>query len=68
MQDNHRIGWVCTGRMGAAMATRLINAGTDVTVWNRTAANAAPLLESGATQADTIAAVVLPPILLRVKR
>ena len=55
MQHNQRIGWLGTGRMGSAMATRLINAGTDVTVWNRTAAKAAPLLELGATQADTIA-------------
>ena len=35
-----RVGWIGTGRMGAAMAARLARAGTDLTVWNRTRAKA----------------------------
>ena len=37
------IGWIGAGRMGAAMATRLIAAGNDVTVTNRTRAKAEEL-------------------------
>ena len=44
-----RIGWIGLGRMGEAMAKRLIKAGHPVSVWNRTAAKAAPLAEYGAT-------------------
>lgn len=43
-----RIGWIGLGRMGEAMAKRLIKAGHDVSVWNRTASKAAPLVEAGA--------------------
>lgn len=43
-----RIGWIGLGRMGEAMAKRLIKAGHDVSVWNRTASKAAPLAEAGA--------------------
>lgn len=39
--------------MGALMATRLVAAGHDVTVWNRTADKTAPLVEAGATAAAT---------------
>lgn len=49
-----RVGWIGTGRMGAAMASRLARAGTDVTVWNRTRAKAEPLSELGCTVADQI--------------
>lgn len=50
-----RIGWIGTGRMGSAMAGRLVRAGYDVTVWNRTRAKAEPLGELGAKIADSIA-------------
>lgn len=50
-----RVGWIGTGRMGAAMAGRLARAGNDVTVWNRTRAKAEPLAELGCTVVDTIA-------------
>ncbi|UUZ74787.1 NAD(P)-dependent oxidoreductase [Polaromonas sp. P1(28)-13] len=46
---NKRIGWIGLGRMGEAMAKRLLKAGYGVSVWNRTAAKAAPLAEYGAT-------------------
>jgi 3-hydroxyisobutyrate dehydrogenase len=50
-----RVGWIGAGRMGAAMASRLANAGEDVTVWNRTRAKAEPLADVGCAIADTIA-------------
>ncbi len=49
-----KVGWIGTGRMGAAMASRLARAGTDVTVWNRTRAKAEPLAEDGCSIADQI--------------
>jgi 3-hydroxyisobutyrate dehydrogenase len=42
------IGFCGTGRMGGAMVLRLLEQGHQLTVWNRTAAKAAPLLERGA--------------------
>src|ERR1017187_8232755 len=48
------IGWLGTGRMGAAMAGRLIAAGRPVTVWNRTAAKTEPLAERGAAVTGSI--------------
>lgn len=41
------------GQMGAPMAARLLDAGYDVVVWNRTAERARPLVERGARQAST---------------
>ena len=38
-----KIGWIGAGRMGAQLVTRLLEAGYDVTVYNRTAAKAAAL-------------------------
>jgi 3-hydroxyisobutyrate dehydrogenase len=49
-----RVGWVGTGRMGAAMAGRLARAGADLSVWNRTRAKAEPLAELGATVVDNL--------------
>ena len=48
MSTNHKIGWIGLGRMGEAMAMRLLKNGCDVSVWNRTAAKAEPLLPQGA--------------------
>jgi 3-hydroxyisobutyrate dehydrogenase len=41
------------GAMGSRMAARLIKAGHDVTVWNRTADATKPLVAAGAEQAHT---------------
>jgi 3-hydroxyisobutyrate dehydrogenase len=46
------LGWVGTGRMGFALATRLLEAGCDLAVYNRTRAKAEPLAELGATVVD----------------
>src|SRR6476659_2244351 len=43
------IGWIGIGRMGYAMAERLLKAGQPVKVWNRTRAKAEPLAKLGAT-------------------
>src|SRR6266852_9717888 len=40
----HKIGWI---RMGLPMAERLLKAGYDVSIWNRTRAKAEPLAKSG---------------------
>ena len=45
------IGFCGLGRMGAPMAARLIDAGHDVSVWNRTPERGAALVENGAVQA-----------------
>lgn len=50
-----RIGFVGLGNMGAAMAARLLEAGFDVTVYNRSPAKAGALAGRGATVADTVA-------------
>lgn len=47
-------GWVGIGRMGAAMARRLLDGQVPLTVWNRTRAKTAPLAERGAQVADTL--------------
>jgi hypothetical protein len=51
-----QIGFVGLGPMGAAMANRLVSAGHQVTVWNRTAEKTRPLVEAGAQAADSPAA------------
>lgn len=48
-----KIGWVGMGRMGYPMAERLVAAGFDVHVWNRTRAKAEPLAAKGATLVDS---------------
>jgi 3-hydroxyisobutyrate dehydrogenase-like beta-hydroxyacid dehydrogenase len=52
-----RVAVIGTGGMGGLIARRLLDAGHDMTVWNRTAARAAPLAEAGATVAGSPAAV-----------
>jgi 3-hydroxyisobutyrate dehydrogenase len=47
-----RVGWIGCGRMGTAMAKRLITSGNDVVVTNRTRAKAEVLGELGATVVD----------------
>ena len=49
------LGWVGTGRMGYALATRLLEAGCDLAVYNRTRAKAEPLAELGGTIVDAAA-------------
>jgi 3-hydroxyisobutyrate dehydrogenase-like beta-hydroxyacid dehydrogenase len=50
--DTSRVGWIGCGRMGTAMAKRLVLAKYDVTVTNRTRSKAEVLGELGATVVD----------------
>ena len=55
MSNNaQKIGWIGTGRMGAPMAERLLKAGHDVTIWNRTRAKAEPLAAKGGKIVDKL--------------
>src|SRR5712692_7251006 len=49
-----KIGWIGTGRMGAPMVERLLKAGHDVTIWNRTRAKAEPLAAKGGKVVDKL--------------
>lgn len=50
-----KIGFIGLGRMGSAMATNLLRAGHEVTVFNRSPEKLRPLLELGAHQAGSVA-------------
>ena len=47
------IAFLGLGSMGSGIAANLVKAGHDVTVWNRSAAKTAALVEAGATAAKT---------------
>lgn len=47
-QKTERLGYIGLGLMGNPMAGRLLKAGHQLTVWNRSAAKAAPLIDAGA--------------------
>src|SRR2546421_8335522 len=47
-QQAEKLGYLGLGMMGFPMARRLINAGHDVSVWNRSTGKAASLVEAGA--------------------
>ncbi len=49
------LGWLGTGRMGSAMARRLVGAKNEVLVWNRTTSKTALLVDAGAKAVDSIA-------------
>jgi 3-hydroxyisobutyrate dehydrogenase-like beta-hydroxyacid dehydrogenase len=48
-----KIGFLGTGKMGTAMARRLLLAGHELRVWNRTEGRAEPLIREGAIAAGT---------------
>jgi 3-hydroxyisobutyrate dehydrogenase-like beta-hydroxyacid dehydrogenase len=47
------VGWIGAGRMGYALIERLLDAGHDVSVYNRTRSKAEPLAARGAKLVDT---------------
>ncbi|QTL04354.1 NAD(P)-dependent oxidoreductase [Aquabacter sp. L1I39] len=53
-----KIGIAGMGRMGSAMALRLLELGHEVTVWNRSPDKLAPVVGAGAKVADTPAGLV----------
>ena len=58
MSQTRKITLIGTGLMGVPMALNLIKAGHDLTVWNRTRARAQPVLDQGATWADSPAKAI----------
>jgi 3-hydroxyisobutyrate dehydrogenase len=52
-RGDRRLGWLGTGRMGAELVRRLLAAGHDVSVYNRTPAKAQPLATLGAKVVDS---------------
>ncbi len=52
MPGKPTIGWIGMGRMGYPMAERLLKAGYDVSIWNRTRAKAEPLAKVGGKVVD----------------
>lgn len=52
-----RVGFLGLGVMGQPMALRLVRAGVDLVVWNRTPARCRPLAEAGAAVAASAAEV-----------
>jgi 3-hydroxyisobutyrate dehydrogenase-like beta-hydroxyacid dehydrogenase len=51
-ERNTRLGWIGVGRMGLVLANRLVEAGHDLAVYNRTRGKAEPLEALGATVVD----------------
>ena len=50
-QQAENLGYLGLGLMGLPMSLRLLKAGHDVSVWNRSASKAAPLVQAGARPA-----------------
>ena len=48
-----KLGWIGLGDMGQVIIPRLLEAGHEVTGWNRTASKADALIEKGMAWADT---------------
>ena len=56
-----KIGWIGMGRMGFSMAERLLKAGHDVSIWNRTKSKAEPLTKSGGKDRARLTAARMIP-------
>jgi 3-hydroxyisobutyrate dehydrogenase len=54
MAENKKIGWIGVGRMGYPMVERLLKAGYDVSIWNRTRSKAEPLTKLGGKVMDNL--------------
>ena len=50
---SHKLGWIGTGRMGFALAQRLLEAGCDLAIYNRTRSKAEPLVVKGGKLVDS---------------
>ena len=53
-KNTQKIGWIGMGRMGYPMAERLLKAGYDVSIWNRTRSKAEPLAQVGGKVVDKL--------------
>ena len=52
MSKDMIIGWIGLGRMGAPMVEKVIKAGYEVKIWNRTKSKADALVKAGASLVD----------------
>jgi 3-hydroxyisobutyrate dehydrogenase len=52
--NEQKVGWIGMGRMGFPMAERLLKAGYDLSIWNRTRAKAEPLAAKGGKVVDKL--------------
>ncbi|HKF12891.1 MAG TPA: NAD(P)-dependent oxidoreductase [Xanthobacteraceae bacterium] len=52
--NKQKIGWIGVGRMGLPMAERLLKAGYELAIWNRTRAKAEPLAKMGGKVVDNL--------------
>ena len=50
--QQHSLGWIGAGRMGTAMVAKLLSAGMEIAVYNRTREKVEPLVALGAKQVD----------------
>jgi 3-hydroxyisobutyrate dehydrogenase len=53
-KNEQKIGWIGMGRMGFPMAERLLKAGHDLSIWNRTRSKAEPLVAKGGKVVDKL--------------
>ena len=53
-----RVGFIGLGRMGHGMATRILNAGHDLTIYDQISSTLETLGAAGASVADSVAQVV----------
>src|SRR4029453_6854435 len=54
VENKQKIGWIGVGRMGLPMAERLLKAGYDLSIWNRTRSKAEPLAKVGGKVVDNL--------------
>ena len=52
--NKQKVGWIGMGRMGYPMAERLLKAGYDLSIWNRTRSKAEPLTKVGGKVVDNL--------------
>jgi 3-hydroxyisobutyrate dehydrogenase len=65
-QTTQKIGWIGIGRMGFPMAERLIKAGHDLSIWNRTRSKAEHLASKGGKIVDTLGALASVDVLFSI--
>src|SRR4051812_16630782 len=65
-KNEQKIGWIGMGRMGSPMAERLLKAGYDVSIWNRTRAKAEPLAAKGGKVVDKLADLAAVDVLFSI--
>ena len=59
-----KVGWIGIGKMGLPMCRNLLDAGFAVAAYNRTHAKLAPLVERGATAANSVQDAAAAPIVV----